>query len=121
MGFLAWTFEPEAPLPAAEKADAPGINPKPIVPPAMAESLRKVLLLVDIYFAPEEFDLVTIETRVLATLFCQLYHAQSRTVKSERDTRTVWILFQGPTARKLLNHQRSRRFGDRSEMMEPFL
>jgi hypothetical protein len=44
----------------SEKALAPGINPKPTVPPAMAESLRKVLLLVDIYFSPEEFDLFPI-------------------------------------------------------------
>jgi hypothetical protein len=41
----------------SEKALAPDINPKPTVPPAMAESLRKLLLLVDIYFSPEEFDL----------------------------------------------------------------
>jgi hypothetical protein len=42
---------------AAEK-DAPDTNPKPTLPPAIAESLRKVLLLVDIYFSPEEFDLI---------------------------------------------------------------
>jgi hypothetical protein len=49
---IGFTVLPIDPAPAerfSEKALAPGINPKPIVPPAMAESLRKVLLLVDIY------------------------------------------------------------------------
>jgi hypothetical protein len=57
---------------ASEKTVAPGTNPKPTLPPAMAESLRKVLLLVDIYFSPEEFDLIPNETMSLAILFCKL-------------------------------------------------
>jgi hypothetical protein len=35
-----------------EKAEPPDNKPKPTLPPINAESLRKVLLLVDIRFAP---------------------------------------------------------------------
>jgi hypothetical protein len=69
-GLAAWPVDPTLLLLVFEKADAPGTNPKPTLPPAMAESLRKVLLVVDIYFSPEEFDLIPKETRALAILFC---------------------------------------------------
>jgi hypothetical protein len=39
-----------------EKADTAGISPKPAVPPNMAESLRKVLLVIDIYFCSPEIS-----------------------------------------------------------------
>src|SRR6266478_3729458 len=39
---------------AAERPDTPGINPKAAAPPAIAESLRNVLRVVDIDFAPCE-------------------------------------------------------------------
>jgi hypothetical protein len=41
---------------ACVKGEMPGIMPRPIPPPAMAESLRKVLRLVDINFAPEKTE-----------------------------------------------------------------
>jgi hypothetical protein len=40
----------------ADRVDTPGNSPKPAVPPNMAESLRKVLLVIDIWFAPREIS-----------------------------------------------------------------
>ena len=58
-GFTALPIEP-ARFFAASKSDAPGNNPKPKLPPARAESLRNLLLVVDIHLSPKQsFDLIS--------------------------------------------------------------
>src|SRR5258708_6686876 len=85
MGLTALPTEP------ANNSDAPGIKPKPTLPPTRADSLRNFLLLVDIHFVSWKRNPILLLTRreLPPSLPDEVY---GRSIGL--DTRKIRILFQ---------------------------